>query len=689
MKFTKIIAVGLALMGALIIIVAFFGVTGNRKMKNSFTALLDNDLKIDQLSMHLEIEMLEARRFEKDFIKRNDESLLPGHKKHLEALIEHAHEIDQLTAGLGLDYDEFHDHADSIIVYAEEYNKRFLQIVDAYKVRGLTHKEGLRGAFRKSAHLLAEKIEEFDIRSTIPAIAEQLLQIRRSEKDYIIRLDDKYVGLVNSKVSEMDDMISESSLSDKIKAVMLKTTAKYSADFKGLVHENHIIQEDYDLMVESIHKVEPVALELNMLADALVDSKIEDVEKNSQVNFIVSSVITVFGIILGIFIGYILLSIVRHKLGAEPSVLEQIAKEIARGNVRIDFSSFKKFGDEGLYQEMKTMAEEILKSVSLAEKIADGDISSESHFASNEDALGHALDKMTGALNTVVAGISNASVQLDQSAGQVSKASQVIAESATEQAATIEQISASMVEIGKSASTNAGNAQGAQDFAVDAQKAATKGADDMENLRATMGDVVDSSNKVVKIIKVIDDIAFQTNLLALNAAVEAARAGSHGKGFAVVADEVRNLAARSATAAQETAALITESNDGATRGAEMTGVAAEAFTTIVERVTGMGSLIQSIATGAVEQESAVKEINKALDMLGRSIQNNSATSEETAASAEEMSAQSADMSALIRFFKVHSSVLNHSAQTFSDESSSFDGERDDTSLGYDKAAIEY
>lgn len=68
----------------------------------------------------------------------------------------------------------------------------------------------------------------------------------------------------------------------------------------------------------------------------------------------------------------------------------------------------------------------------------------------------------------------------------------------------------------------------------------------------------DKTNKVNKMIDLIQEVSAQTNLLALNATIEAARAGNHGSGFAVVANEVKKLAGQVKDLSSEIDTIIQE-----------------------------------------------------------------------------------------------------------------------------------
>ena len=168
----------------------------------------------------------------------------------------------------------------------------------------------------------------------------------------------------------------------------------------------------------------------------------------------------------------------------------------------------------------------------------------------------------------MIEGLTDGAAQIDAAASQVAGTSQLLAAGASEQASSMEETSSAITQMAATTHTNAENSRKASELARGTREAANQGDVTMRRLDHTMTAINDSADKISKIIKVIEEIAFQTNLLALNAAVEAARAGEHGKGFAVVAAEVRELSQRAAAAAQETTGLIRGSVDNAREGAK-------------------------------------------------------------------------------------------------------------------------
>jgi len=253
----------------------------------------------------------------------------------------------------------------------------------------------------------------------------------------------------------------------------------------------------------------------------------------------------------------------------------------------------------------------------------------------------------TRVLHGIASNIGEGAEQVASAAVQVSSASQSLAQGSSEQAASLEETSSSSEEINSMTRKNAENSKVAAEFTSQVDQRVAAANQTLEQMAASMTEINTSSEKVSKIIKVIDEIAFQTNILALNAAVEAARAGEAGMGFAVVADEVRNLAQRCAQAARDTASLIeesiTKSRDGMSKLDQVSG----AIRSITESAAKVKTLVDEVNLGSQEQARGIEQIAKAIAQMEQVTQKNAANAEQSASASEELSGQAETMRSVV------------------------------------------
>ncbi len=247
---------------------------------------------------------------------------------------------------------------------------------------------------------------------------------------------------------------------------------------------------------------------------------------------------------------------------------------------------------------------------------------------------------------------------------QMSVSAQSLSQGAAQQAASLEETSASMEEMLGMTRRNADSSQQAATVMGEATAVVTSANAALIDMVTSMDSIKDSSNRVSKIIKTIDEIAFQTNILALNAAVEAARAGEAGMGFAVVADEVRNLAQRSAQAAKDTAVLIEEAISSTDAGNKKVQQVAAAFSALTTNVASIKDLVDDVNAASRHQSNGIGQVTQAIVQMERVTQTSAATAEESAAACQQLNAQADITMGVVRRLEVL--VSRHGSQEAND-----------------------
>ncbi|MEM0673261.1 methyl-accepting chemotaxis protein [Dickeya oryzae] len=330
-------------------------------------------------------------------------------------------------------------------------------------------------------------------------------------------------------------------------------------------------------------------------------------------------IVTAISALLGALVAWLITRQVKGQLGGEPAYASHIAQQVAQGNLAVEVQL----------------------------------------HANDQYSLLAAMHTMRDNLSHIVSQVRQSSESIAIGSQQIAIGNADLSQRTEEQAASLQQTAASMEQMSQTIHQNGETVREAALLATAASQTAAKGSEVVSDVICTMQEITSSSQKIGDIISVIDSIAFQTNILALNAAVEAARAGEQGRGFAVVAGEVRSLAQRSASAAREIKALITESMEKVESGSHRVSHAGVTMGEIVSQARHVAELINEIGVTTGEQESGIGQIHQAVSQLDQVTQQNAALVEQSASAAESLNAQASHLVQLVNAFI----LVSHAGQT--------------------------
>lgn len=584
----------------------------------------------------MSVLLLNAHRFERDFLTTRDS-----------VLIEKFHTTLRQFDALLADGDANDEQLEALARQAKGYTISFENLTVTSRQRGLTEKLGAEGAFRASVHTIESLVTE----ANEVHLLNTLLQVRRHEKDFLLRRQEKYITSVQTMITTLREETRRSSGVNAVTKTAIDTLAgEYSVKFIALV----TLLKRMDMLDTRLSNE---FAEMNRNLDALVEAKEHTALAFRSASWAVLAIALVVCLLLALRMSGNIAQPIVH--------LKNAARRVAEGdfdttiNVRTRdeirdladafnsmVQSLRASRDE-LHAEKHSVERKVQEAVAtidqereylvrnvetllqgierfaggdLTLRFAESDMSHQGAMANLYRGFNHALEKVQSLLLTT----HEAVVEAAQAGVIIAEKADSFSYGAQEQSQQAAIAAQSVDEMMRNINHTVDFINAAALSSLHASENARKGVETVEHTAHGIGAIVVATQEMEKqivrlterigtideIAGAIREIADLTNLLALNASIEAARAGEHGRGFAVVADEVKKLADRTSEATKEITATISGIHKEAAGANQVMATARMSVAKGIEMTQMITYMFEEILNDALQVSDAMNDVQK-------------------------------------------------------------------------------